>query len=667
MENELLSAVRRLRKELPLLFSGLQIDHTVALNAWKGIVDGNLLPRLSADFPLTAAICGGGSSGKSTLFNTLVGQRISPTGGMAGMNRRVLIAIHGDWLERTGLISGFGDAFGKIPGPLERVEDLLTPGPALFASSNHMPKDLMLLDTPDFDTGARGDYTNRDAAKLALTAADFLIYVFTNANYNNRDNTDFIAETLTGIGVRKCFLVYRAYPAYRSDEVLAHAMTVAHNIYGSDAAQNILGIYRADEDNEVAAGHIGMNLRPLGEGAPAFIDAVADIDRMAMRVELLASVFRDTVHQAGELLQAGRLFRDALALYLDALQTEQSHCAQDALKHLPLDRVMKRFAEIWMSTDPPFVKTMRKTGRMVDSPFRAAVRIAKWTKRQFFDAPAGPKKTVAENNVAADLSAAVTRLYAHSLGREITVSLSRNDPVAQRMKERWSRISTAKGASSFVPQTEFSVQNGQCTFSIDVPPVVKTAQDTLQNRDWETVLSVILAHQESLFSLSEKIESELASLVRHFRSKMGKRARLRQNFSALLNVLPATVAITYILSTGDPVGAAGIKVKLTGLFGFHDIYALVALPATTGLREADRKQLEQFVGPIVKAWLDSKFDQVQTLFEDHITGSMLMTLKETIGHADKRIGEITDDIGLLLTLLLQNREGTGGKTSRVKR
>ena len=88
-----------------------------------------------------------------------------------------------------------------------------------------------------------------------------LIYIFTNANYNNRDNTDFIAQMLTGIGKRKCFLVYRVYPSFTQQEVLDHAMTVAKGIYGELADKYLLGVYRTDEDNEVAARNVFILLK----------------------------------------------------------------------------------------------------------------------------------------------------------------------------------------------------------------------------------------------------------------------------------------------------------------------------------------------------------------------------------------------------------------------
>ena len=101
--------------------------------------------------------------------------------------------------------------------------------------------------------------------------------------------------------------------------------------------------------------------------------------------------------------------------------------------------------------------------------------------------------------------------------------------------------------------------------------------------------------------------------------------QVRQTFAALLNVIPATAAITYIIHTGDAVGAAGIKVKLTGFLGLHDLYALVAIPATAGISAADRRQLEGLLQPLARTWIANKFKVIQRLFEDQITGDVLRT------------------------------------------
>jgi len=96
---------------------------------------------------------------------------------------------------------------------------------------------------------------------------------------------------------------------------------------------------------------------------------------------------------------------------------------------------------------------------------------------------------------------------------------------------------------------------------------------------------------------------------------------------------------TYVLSTGDPVGAAGLKVKLTGLFGAKDLYALFAIPLTTGLKKADRKQIEEMLGPIVQTWLNHKLKTVQRFFEENITGGILQCARKNIADADPLIRE----------------------------
>jgi hypothetical protein len=88
------------------------------------------------------------------------------------------------------------------------------------------------------------------------------------------------------------------------------------------------------------------------------------------------------------------------------------------------------------------------------------------------------------------------------------------------------------------------------------------------------------------------------------------------------------------------VGAAGIKVKLTGLFGAKDLYALFAIPVTTGLKSADRKQIEEMLAPIVQTWLNHKLNTVQHLLEENITGGILQCARKNIEDVDPIIGEI---------------------------
>jgi hypothetical protein len=239
MEPARYDALKQLRDHIPRLADALKIGNDEEIRFWQDIVDAKLLCRLAPGFPMVAAICGGGSSGKSTLFNSLVGEHFAPTGGAAGLNRRVLFSIPAARAEQANLLTDLARPFKSELQPQQDSEQLTVPGEPLYVLNQSPLNNLVILDTPDFDTGAKGAYTNREVTRMALEASDILIYVFTNSNYNNRDNTDFIAQMLTGIGMRKCFLVYRVYPSFTQTEVLDHAMTVAKGIYGDRADDTV--------------------------------------------------------------------------------------------------------------------------------------------------------------------------------------------------------------------------------------------------------------------------------------------------------------------------------------------------------------------------------------------------------------------------------------------
>ena len=77
----------------------------------------------------------------------------------------------------------------------------------------------------------------------------------------------------------------------------------------------------------------------------------------------------------------------------------------------------------------------------------------------------------------------------------------------------------------------------------------------------------------------------------------------------------------------------------------HKLRKRHALPATTGLKKADLKQLQQLIGPIAKAWLSNKLQAVETLFEEHITADLLTRLRDILSEAESLIAAIRDSIG----------------------
>lgn len=642
MDPTIYKALKGLRNDIPALAQLLDLGDEQELTSWRNIIDVKLLTRFSPDFPLVAAICGGGSSGKSTLFNSLLGEKLAPSGGRAGMNRRLLFSVPADRLHQSGFVSSLVESYDEPPSSLQNPDDLLVPGTPLYVSHRSEFKNLVLLDTPDFDTGAQGSYTNREVTQKALEASDILIYIFTNSNYNNRDNTDFIARMLTGIGRRKCLLIYRVYPSFTEQEVHEHAMVVAKAIYGDDADEYLMGIYRTDEDNRVASGEQFMTLRALRKRDPSFWEKLASINAQRLRMDLHTSILTDALEKSKILLGKAGVSLDELQTYLDALQTAQSQCVHEALKHFPVDRVMQRFSRIWSDTDPTHVKVMRKTGAVIELPLKMVLSAAGWAKNQLYsDKPAKTSANDFADKLDEDLVTAVTAMHHQTVSPQVSVTNSIKDPWAADMLKTIESIRVRKNLQNAQnPQADASGDPDTYTFVVDVHPTILPEQQKLQQKDFKSILQTIRSHKDTIAGISTEMEADLKNLADQFRNNMNLWSKISQTFWAFMNVLPATMAITYVLSTGDPVGAAGIKVKLTGLFGAKDLYALFAIPATTGMKKADQKHLEIMLGPIVETWLTHKLKLVQDLFEDHITGGMLRVADESITAARQRIEEI---------------------------
>jgi hypothetical protein len=371
----------------------------------------------------------------------------------------------------------------------------------------------------------------------------------------------------------------------------------------------------------------------------------------------MSSILGDVVEQAGDISKRAGLSLLELGLYRNALQTWQSHCVHQALKRFPMDIVLKRFMEIWHRTDPSHIRWMRKAGRIIDLPIRAAVNTVKWIRGRESKSPDSGKNGPVRysEEIMDDLLTAANDLWRKFIDSEISVSLVNTDPVAQEMHGAYQEIETQSKLITKVNSHQMRVSaDGGWNFIVKAHPSIFDAQRSSDSGEWRPAITSILSSTEKLLNTSGQIDRDLEELVETFRKRMNLFSKIGQTFSAFLNVLPATVAVTYILSTGDPVGAAGIKVKLSGLFGLKDLYALVALPATSGLRSADRAQLEALIGPIAETWLNHKLEVIQTIFQDTISGETLEKAERIYSDSDQYI---TD-----LNRLLANRSADSKKT-----
>ncbi|WP_426311420.1 GTPase [Cellulosimicrobium sp. E-16] len=126
-------------------------------------LDEHLLPRLrELSSPAIVVIAGSTGAGKSTLYNSLLGEEVSQAGVLRPTTREPVLAFNPL------------DADVIVEGPVTRV--------ARVVDHDGVPRGTGLLDAPDLDSLLS---ENRDTASLLLEAADLWLFVTTASRYGD--------------------------------------------------------------------------------------------------------------------------------------------------------------------------------------------------------------------------------------------------------------------------------------------------------------------------------------------------------------------------------------------------------------------------------------------------------------------------------------------------
>jgi len=178
-------------------------------------LDDYLLPRLRrTDAPMLAVVGGPTGAGKSTLVNSLVGERVSAAGVLRPTTRSAILAYHpadNAWFENR-----------RVLGSLGRTTSASTdPANLQLVPSSSMPVGLAVLDAPDIDSVV---VANRELATQLLAAADMWLFVTSASRYADFVPWEFLRAAATR-GTAVAIVLDRIAPE-AVDEVRAHLATM---------------------------------------------------------------------------------------------------------------------------------------------------------------------------------------------------------------------------------------------------------------------------------------------------------------------------------------------------------------------------------------------------------------------------------------------------------
>ena len=356
----MLDAVRGVRDAVAgtrLSDGGVEADARAVVNQ----LDDYVLPRLAnLDAPLLAVIGGSTGSGKSTLVNAVLRERVSNPGVIRPTTRQpVLVAnpADADWFNSPQVLPGLARSHGA--GDEQSTTLRIVP-------TGSIPEGLALLDAPDFDSI---DDRNRALASQLLAAADLWVFVTTPARYADQLVWNFLHDAASR-GIEVLVVLNRLDESSAEtvpddlrrmmDEAGLHGATVFTVPFvpglGGDSGEEFL------QDTLVA--ELRSYLTDLAE------DSVA---RRAVAGKTVAGAATGAIEKAEKLIDA-RSRQEAFASQLDSAISEQYSAAHTHVIDATSDgkmlrsEVMDRWQDVVGTSDISrgferwFSQTMDKVG-----------------------------------------------------------------------------------------------------------------------------------------------------------------------------------------------------------------------------------------------------------------------------------------------------------------
>ena len=591
----------------------------------------SVIPQLSSDWPLLVAVTGGGSSGKSTLFNFLAGAKVSASDPTAGYTRRMVAAIHPKVAADKKKMKLLFERFraNARPRKLSKPEEALEKGDPVYVECPKIPEHLVLIDTPDFNIGDKEGFFNRDAAKEILDVADVVLYVVTNATYNNKNDTDFVRKVLSDIGTRKVALLYRFSPVYNDDMVREHMTVALSNLYPDEgkAKEACIGIWRIDESNEVAAGKHDPEIRPVNGGAP-LAEALAALDPTKTRTNVMRGVIDDSLLHADTWVRDSEMEALKYAAYRDSLDFLTIAASEGCLKETPQRDIIKLFVEEWEKAQPWFVRNGHWLSRTTLKVTRKVIGV--FRKDQ---GPSNGAEPSFAESFRTEFLKSVQKLQRDRESPCARFDFPKKYPNLQYAVKALRMLAKKFPDDYSLVDVDSQRKDGNYTAKVSRPAALDAADGLSQ--PVEELLESMGERVLEIVGETESFRPDVKELVRSFRENMTKWQSVKEWSSASLDTIAIVGTLSYVAVTGDAFTGG----TLMSMFGLNDLVVIPALSAFIAANcNIDKKIVDRQTSGPLTAWRNGKRAKILEILKGEITGHDIEACDKTAKRLEGALG-----------------------------
>ncbi len=160
--------------------------------AWRDLLTYKLVPHMAGTGCLVAAVTGGTNTGKSTVFNLLVGRTASPMASTAAATCHPVLAANARRAAESLDAKLVPEFKPRTLDVAAHATDPALPAEALFVvRDDSLPDHLVLMDTPDVDSIMR---QNWEVTAHLRAAGDVMIAVITGEKYKDDRVVQFFRQ-----------------------------------------------------------------------------------------------------------------------------------------------------------------------------------------------------------------------------------------------------------------------------------------------------------------------------------------------------------------------------------------------------------------------------------------------------------------------------------------